>query len=276
MTSYEISNGLNFEENPQQVFTVLNAIVHTVNNLEIPLSEDFNIPKVANEFEALKIVNALIPNPMTDHLFNAALAALNGEDPEPHMLKHATYEYRHGVAQRMLQARALLGAEAINKHADTITKQLREKVFTPTIKALTKLQAAHPGKRWDLQAAINAQDFKHAEVIKNNQHLTSDLSAASRLRGMLYSADAFTSDAAWISEPGDYPLGAQLGMSSKAAPHSFGWWMQLISIGLTPHFPTANEWEQADQDNGFAEQREDIEAEKAANNPDVQSVKAVR
>lgn len=80
------------------------------------------------------------------------------------------------------------------------------------------------------------------------------MATAYEARRKLYNDDAFTTEAAWVTEPG---------LTSKPDPANLQWWMTLLENGHEAHYPTGAEWQRLDSSEAFTEHRQQQAQRKA-------------
>lgn len=194
-------------------------------------------------------------NQHSQNLDNAALAVINGEDPMKHLARYTAWNQTFGsLTERVEEIARANYLQAVNDNADHITRQIGEKLFFPALAELIALIEEHPGKQWSLDAAVNAKDFAHAALIEANAHIANKLHDACQLRALLYTPEAFTDEAAYMTLPG---------FKGNFATDNLQWWVQILDQGHSLWFPTANEWHTATHGEEFSEYRK-AEAEALA------------
>ncbi|MGP5049110.1 hypothetical protein [Glutamicibacter ardleyensis] len=214
---------------------------------------NFDVPKIllngltATITDAKNRVNEQSAENYGQHLDKAALAVINGEDPEEHLMRHVAWSQAGELVQRVEELSRANFIQAVNDNADNITRQIEEKLFFPALAELSKLIQAHPGKQWNIDIAVNAEDYQHAETIKKHAHIAETLHAACELRGMLYNEEAFTDSAAYMTMPG---------FVGTIRTDSIQWWVTVLDQGHSLYFPTASEWHKATHGQEFTEHRE--------------------
>ncbi|MGP5265247.1 hypothetical protein, partial [Glutamicibacter arilaitensis] len=135
---------------------------------------------------AFNTIRQLAPEANTNHLAAAAEAVINGEDPTEHMHNYAAWFNINNLADAVFEASRERYINTLETHAGAITESIRKTIFTPALRKLNTLVKNNPGKQWNLDAAIKAKDFAHAELIDKNQHIAEQLHLAYQLRAMLY------------------------------------------------------------------------------------------
>ncbi|GGJ72855.1 hypothetical protein [Glutamicibacter ardleyensis] len=203
---------------------------------------------IATVTDAKKRASELGAENHGQHLDNAAQAVINGEDPEEHLMRYVAWgQTYHALPQRIEELSRSNFIQAVNDNADNITRQIGDKLFFPALAELSKLIQAHPGKQWNIDIAVNAEDYQHAETIKKHAYIAETLHAACELRGMLYNEETFTDSAAYMTLPG---------FVGTIRTDSLQWWATVLGQGHSLWFPTATDWHKATHGQEYTEHRE--------------------
>ncbi|MGP5598100.1 hypothetical protein ACTXOJ_03685 [Glutamicibacter arilaitensis] len=233
----------------------LRSITRMLKNHNLDAPQELLNGLASTVIAAKQRVNALNPESNGQYLDNAAQAVLKGEDPQEHLLQHVIWSQTTvGLEQRVEALARANYLQALNSNADNITRQIGKKLFFPALADLASLLDKHPGKQWSLDAAVNAKDFTHAALIESNAHIANKLHDACQLRALLYTPEAFTDEAAYVTLPG---------FKGNFATDNLQWWVQILDQGHSLWFPTANEWHKATNGEEFSEYRK-AEAEALA------------
>lgn len=230
--------------------------VSPLEKLAIELPSEITAKPLASPNGVVQILKEQVPEAFEDHIGNAARALLEGKNPSEHLTLHNAWslDNRALLQRRVFELEIEVWFDNLNKHAENFIEQIRDKIVNPALDALDQLLALHPGKQWNLNQAVKECDFLHAAVIKEAESHASKLATAYEARRKLYNEDAFTTDAAWVTEPG---------LTSKPDPASLQWWMTLLEAGHEPHYPTGAEWQHLDNSEAFTEHRQQQAQRKA-------------
>ncbi|WPR65498.1 hypothetical protein SLW73_04015 [Glutamicibacter protophormiae] len=267
--SDELHMNYNIEDRLDQTHTItprLRGITRAIrkHNLKAPkiLTEDL----ITNQQQAAARVRDLAPAANIPNLEAAAQAIIAGEDPSEHMANYAAWYGIHALTEQIVTTARAQFIDALNEHADDLTEQVRRTIFEPALRRLKALIEKHPGKNWDLEAAVQNKDYAHAQLIDKNQDIAEQLDQAYMLRAMFYNSNAFTTPAAVVTTAG------YKGSTNTA---SLQWWAMTIGNGHTAHLPTATAWEDLHNSKEHAEARKADAEALAADQPEAQVVQTL-
>lgn len=212
---------------------------------------------------ALEYINKVIPP--RDYLNEAADAVRNGEDPDPILALANASDRRAQVGEILAREANNEYIDNVNSNADSVVRALRADIFEPIIVRLRQHVEEHPGK-WDLAAAVKAEDFPLAAAIKAAQEAVGEMVSLHETRQLLHAPEGpnsgetlFNDDAAWAIEPGSFDeVGPASRLDERRVPnmHRLQWWMELLEAGYTPHYPTFSEWQKLRNSEEFSQYRE--------------------
>lgn len=199
---------------------------------------------------ALEYINQVIPP--RDYLAEAADAVRNGQDPDPILALASASDRRAEIGGILAREANNQYVDTINSNADAIIHALRTDIFEPVILQLRQHIDEHGGK-WDLAAAVKAEDFPLAAAIKSVEEAVGEMVSLHETRQLLHAPEGpnsgerlFNDDAAWTVEPGSSEeIGAASRLDERRVPnlHHLQWWIELLEAGYTPHYPTFTEWQ---------------------------------